>query len=166
MERIGLRILGADQWAAWRAMRRAALADAPDAFGSTLAEWSGPGDSEDRWRSRLTGVVHNVLAELDGVPVGMVSATAPDDGDVELLSMWVAPAARGREVGDALVQHVLGWAREVGAARVVLEVRAANSHAVALYGRHGFADTGPVPGPAGGPTAERRMIADLRDRIG
>jgi ribosomal protein S18 acetylase RimI-like enzyme len=164
---IALRVLGTDDWATWRAMRRDALADSPDAFGSTLSAWSGPGDTEARWRARLVGVAHNVLAELDGVPVGMVSATAPADGDVELLSMWVTPQARGLGVGNRLVVHVIDWALEMGAVRVVLDVRATNPRAIALYERHGFKDLGPVPEPAGAPRSacpERRMSAALGRR--
>jgi ribosomal protein S18 acetylase RimI-like enzyme len=141
-------------------MRRAALADAPDAFGATLAEWSGTGDTEERWRSRLRAVEHNVLAEADGRPVGMVSATALANGDVELLSMWVAPEGRGRGVGDALVKWVRERARGVGAARVLLDVRAANSQAIALYERHGFRDIGASSAP-GDPHPERRMALVL-----
>ena len=163
MGAIVLRVLDVDDWRAWRAMRRAALADAPTAFGSTLAEWSGAGDTEERWRSRLEGVAHNVLAELDGRQAGMVSATSAVEGDVELISMWVAPDARGKGVGDALVTHVRDWALELGAVRVVLDVRADNTFAISLYARHGFLDVGEVTDPGASPP-ERRMVAALSER--
>lgn len=38
VEVITIRELGVDDWRTWRSLRRAALADAPDAFCSTLAE--------------------------------------------------------------------------------------------------------------------------------
>jgi hypothetical protein len=49
-----LRTLESDDWRLWRELRLGALAEAPHAFGSTLAEWQGPGDREERWRSRLS----------------------------------------------------------------------------------------------------------------
>jgi len=157
---ITIEVVEAAGWERWRGLRRAALAEAPDAFCSTLAEWSGEGDNEDRWRARLEGVAHNVVAVLDGRDAGMVSATAPVAGDVELVSMWVAPEARGKGVGDALVTHVLGWARQAGAERVVLEVRAHNAPGVALYARHGFVDVGAGRGP-GSTDPDRRMAVAL-----
>jgi len=53
-----------DDWALWRTLRQAALAEAPGAFGSTLAEWTGAGDTEARWRARLVTVPFNVVARL------------------------------------------------------------------------------------------------------
>ncbi|HVC23654.1 MAG TPA: hypothetical protein VNH82_09560 [Candidatus Dormibacteraeota bacterium] len=43
----------------------------------------------------MADVEFNVLADLGGGPVGMVSATATGQGEAELISMWVAPEARG-----------------------------------------------------------------------
>lgn len=144
-------VLGPDDWPLWRQLRLAALTDAPEAFGSTLADWSGAGDTEQRWRARLDDVALNVALLADGVPVGMVSATAPDiEGQVELISLWVAPGSRGRGVGDEAVRQVLAWAeREHPAGRVVLSVRAGNDHAIALYARHGFIEVGPSPDDPG-----------------
>jgi ribosomal protein S18 acetylase RimI-like enzyme len=145
--RVDVGAVGPGEWRAWRRVRRAALADAADAFGATLAEWSGAGDTEERWRARLAGVPLNLLLSSGGAPVGMVSATAPDDdGRVWLISLWVAPGARGHGVGDEAVRQVLAWAaaRHPGS-RVALSVRTWNEAAVRLYRRHGFTDAGPSP---------------------
>jgi len=139
--------LAEDQWPRWRLLRRAALAQAPEAFGSTLAQWSGANDTEERWRGRWVGVPHNLVVVRDGVDVGMASLTVPDGAaPPELISMWVAPAARGTGVADAAVEAVLGLAAEVYPGRVVaLSVREANAAARRLYARHGFVDAGPSP---------------------
>jgi RimJ/RimL family protein N-acetyltransferase len=139
--------LGPDQWQRWRALRLAALAQAPEAFGSTLAQWSGEGDTEERWRSRWVRVPHNLVVVRAGVDVGMVSLAAPDGAEPpELISMWVAPEVRGTGVADAAVQAVLDLARERYPGRpVVLSVYEANAAARRLYARHGFADGGPSP---------------------
>jgi RimJ/RimL family protein N-acetyltransferase len=139
--------LGADQWQRWRALRLAALAQAPEAFGSTLAEWSDAGDTEERWRSRWAGVPHNLVVVRDGRDVGMVSLTAPHGtGLPELISMWVAPEARGAGVADAAVEAVLALAAEVHPGRAVaLSVYEVNHAARRLYARHGFVDAGPSP---------------------
>jgi ribosomal protein S18 acetylase RimI-like enzyme len=143
---IEVRELKPDEWQLWRAMRRAALAESPAAFGSTLAQWSGPGDTEERWRARLSSVPLNLVLTVDGEPVGMVSGTEPSDHrTIELISSWVAPSARGHGVADAAVSRVLQWARAEHAADVVLSVRAHNHPAMALYRRHGFTDAGPSP---------------------
>ncbi|MDT3397592.1 GNAT family N-acetyltransferase [Streptomyces sp. B1866] len=136
-------VLTVDDWPWWRELRLAALAEAPYAFGSRLADWQGDGDREERWRARL-GVPGScsLLAVLDGRPVGMAGGVpGAREGVVELVSLWVRGEARGRGVGDHLVRAVERWA----AARAeVLELAVApgNGHAIALYRRHGFEDTG------------------------
>lgn len=140
-------VLGPDDWADWRELRLMALRDAPEAFGAKLADWQGDGDTERRWRSRLGGGTHDLLAYLDGEPAGMVSGM-PQDHGVELISLWVAPFARGRGVGDALLDAVVRWS----AGPVSLTVKEGNAAAITLYGRHGFVDAGPVGGN------ERRMV--------
>ncbi|MBL1102744.1 GNAT family N-acetyltransferase [Streptomyces coffeae] len=139
-----LRTLESDDWPLWRELRLTALAEAPYAFGSTLAEWQGSGDREERWRARLSiPGAHNLVALFDGLPVGMVSGV-PGEGaeNVELISMWVNPAARGQGVGDYLIQAVERWGADRGARTLRLSVMPDNSMAVALYERHGFTDTG------------------------
>ncbi|HUC37823.1 MAG TPA: GNAT family N-acetyltransferase [Acidimicrobiales bacterium] len=158
---LSLRALSGDDWREWRELRLQALAEAPYAFSSTLAEWTGPGDSEERWRRRLADVAYNVLAVSEGQAVGMVSCTSAVGEEVELVSMWVAPWARGRGVGDALVEAVVTRATEQGARRVVLAVWEHNEHAVELYLRHGFVDGGPSATCPEGPDAERKMVREI-----
>lgn len=140
-----------DDWRVWRELRRTALGESPAAFCSTLAEWSGAGDTEARWRARLADVALNLVLRCDGEPAGMVSAVAPAAGaDAELISLWVAPAARGRGVGDEAVRQVLAWVqREHPGSATVLSVMCDNDHAHALYRRNGFRDVGTSPDQVG-----------------
>lgn len=145
---IEIRVLSADDWPLWRDLRQAALAEAPYAFGSSLADWQGEGDREERWRGRLSGPgSHNVVAFLEGEPAGMGTGApaerAPGQPEVvaEVLSMWVAPAARGRGVGDAVLASVETWARSRGFTRLRLDVAPDNPAATALYERNGFVPT-------------------------
>lgn len=158
---ISMRVLNPDDWPLWRAMRLAALSEAPYAFVSTLEEWTGDGDTEKRWRDRLVSVPFNLIAELDGQPVGMASGSSPANEEIELISMWVDPSARGHAVGDALVEAIIAWAVEQQVARVTLYVRKENIRAVALYARNGFADVGSVSRPSD-PFPERKMTRELR----
>ncbi|WP_329459879.1 GNAT family N-acetyltransferase [Streptomyces sp. NBC_01497] len=145
---VELRTVESDDWPIWRELRLAALAEAPYAFGSTLAQWQGAGDSEDRWRARLEiPGAHNVVAVVDGRPAGMASGVPVEHAEdsAELISMWVSPAVRGGGVGDCLIREVARWAVERGATSLSLSVMPDNKRAAALYERHGFMDTG-VPG--------------------
>lgn len=155
---VSLRVLTVDDWPAFRALRLEALREAAYAFGSALDDWQDEGDTEQRWRQRLSDVPYNVIAYLNGAPSGMVSATKPDAcGAIELISMWVAPCARGRGVADALVNAVICWARAQQIAKLSLEVMEDNGRARAFYQRHGFADQGRIESvPATRP--ERRML--------
>jgi ribosomal protein S18 acetylase RimI-like enzyme len=157
-DEITIRRIGAEDWALWRQLRLKALEEAPYAFSARLADWQGEHDTEARWRQRLSDVPFNLVAEFQKTAAGMVSGTAVDSaGSVELISMWVAPFARGQGVADALVRAVIGWARGQRASRVSLGVREGNDAAEACYRRHGFVAVG------GGTTnqTERGMIHDL-----
>jgi ribosomal protein S18 acetylase RimI-like enzyme len=103
-----------------------------------LAEWELA--DERRWHQRLEDVPFNVVAVSGGgVPVGQASGTAVDDeGRVELISMWVAPEARGTGTARALVEAVTEWARSSEAVGVWLSVRRANERAIRLYLKTGF----------------------------
>ncbi|MBQ0900938.1 GNAT family N-acetyltransferase [Micromonospora sp. U21] len=140
---IEMTVLTPDDWPTWRELRLAALTEAPEAFGSRLADWQGDGDREERWRDRLSiPGSHNLVATVNGQPVGMASGVpTPDPLVMELISMWVHPEARGRKVGHLLVDNVARWARGNGAERLRLTVMPDNAAAKALYRRAGFGRT-------------------------
>ncbi|WP_394841146.1 GNAT family N-acetyltransferase [Pendulispora brunnea] len=135
--------LTADEGPRLRAVRLRALRDAPDAFGTTFEEanaWRA-----ETWTSQLEKLATFVAAR-DGMDIGLARG-APHD-DVEdaaiLLSMWVAPEARGQGVGDALVGAVAAWARAQGFRQLLLDVADTNARAIAFYARLGFFPTGAV----------------------
>lgn len=140
---IEIRVLTPDDWPTWRDLRLSALTEAPEAFGSRLADWQGDGDREQRWRDRLSiPGSRNLVAVLDGRPVGMASGVPTADPLApELISMWVHPDARGRKVGHLLIDAIAQWARESGADRLQLAVMPDNARAKALYRRAGFTQT-------------------------
>lgn len=157
---ISVRLLTAGPWQEWRLLRRQALGDSPEAFGATLAEWNGEGDTEQRWRRRLDEVPVNLVADDDGAPVGTLSVTTAMDEQAKIISTWVAPQVRGRGAGNALLRAALDHARAAGAKRVALNVRVGNGHAVRLYRRAGFVEVGSTTSP-GAPQPERRMELGL-----
>jgi len=125
----------------FREIRLKSLRDAPDAFGSTYEETTArPFES---WPEQLANLP-TFVAVVAGEDVGVVRG-GPDGeraDTVWLMSMWVAPSARGQGVGDALVDAVIDWAREGRFSRVTLDVSDDNRHAIALYHRKGFLPTG------------------------
>lgn len=58
--------------------------------------------------------------------------------EIHINNVAVRPHFRGRGIGTALLHHVLAEARELGAKRATLEVRASNEAARRLYERLGF----------------------------
>jgi len=57
---------------------------------------------------------------------------------VELVKLYLLPAARGRGVGKALIQRCLDAARAAGYARVYLETTEELTQAIPLYEKLGF----------------------------
>ncbi|ARF59861.1 GNAT family N-acetyltransferase [Streptomyces gilvosporeus] len=135
MTALTVRTLDPDDWRLCRAVRIAALTDAPEAFGSTLSHEESL--SEERWRLRLAGR-SQFLAEEDGAPCGLVGVVPVGPRAADLISMWVRPASRGTGAADLLVRAALGWADEHGFAEVRLRVIEGNGAAERLYARHGF----------------------------
>lgn len=138
-----LRAIVERDWQLTRALRLRALAEDPDAFAATLADEEAFDDALwiARAKSNAEGVATSgVLAIVDGTPAGV--AVGVRKGDlVELNALWVAPEARGRRVGEALVEAVCAWARARGVGCVELEVALTSHAARTLYRKLGFDPT-------------------------
>jgi GNAT superfamily N-acetyltransferase len=107
------------------------------------------------------------LAEDDNRLLGVVGGFRRLDPDeVQLVSLWVEPAARGRGVAQLLIRAVAGWATSVGARRVFLFVQEANAPGRALYRRAGFRPTGDrEPLGAGRPGFKLVVAADAAELL-
>ncbi|GAB4202643.1 MAG: ribosomal protein S18-alanine N-acetyltransferase [Sandaracinaceae bacterium] len=89
-------------------------------------------------------IAHCWVAERDGVLVGYALAWIVADR-AELMSIGVDADARGGGIGRALLGHVLGRSAALGARELVLEVRASNAAAIALYHAAGLTRIGQRP---------------------
>ena len=156
-----------DEWPAYRALRLRALADAPDAFGSTLAAEEAL--APDTWAARLarsttSGIDRALAAEANGALIGLAWAKedAADRSIVNLFQMWVAPEVRGQGVAGALLAEAVRWATARGAQAVQLGVTCTNAEALRLYARAGFVDAGVrEPLRPGSALIEQRMRLTL-----
>ena len=165
-----VRQIRADEGLKLRAIRLRALADAPTAFGSTLAqEEKFP---ERLWHERAKGGAGGTdrvtfVAEREGQLIGIATGLArdpdePNDPRPVLVGMFVAPEARRCGVGVALVDAVARWARDRRATSLFLWVTSTNSPAIELYVKCGFRPTGETkPHDLFSALTEVRMIRDL-----
>lgn len=134
---IAIAEIGPGDWELLRELRARVLSADPDAFGSTLVEEQQY--DEARWRGRL-GRGYSIVSFLDEHPVGLGGLFEVSPGVSMVVSMWVAPEARGRGVGRMILDDVVAAVPPEN--RVVLWVADGNSSARRLYERAGFVDTG------------------------
>jgi len=172
-ERAVVRTLRPAEWELYREVRLRALADAPEAFGSTWERESA--FPESRWRQRLEQRTTFLAVDLSvepsvglsvgaadgvGAPLGL-AGLVPDEEDpeaAELVSMWVAPEARGRGVAELLIEAAWRQCSREGLPRLSLWVVEGNTRAERLYSRLGFSRTGRrQPVREGDPRQEIRM---------
>src|SRR5688572_27945162 len=89
-----------------RELRLAALREDPGAFGSTAERETTYEPLHWEMLAGGPGAVF-VGGDWDGMAGVYLEAQEP-----RLWGMWVAPSARGRGLGRALAEVVIGWARD------------------------------------------------------
>ncbi len=92
--------------------------------------------------SPTTGLL--AVAEQGGQLCGFALYTVVVD-EGSLNNIAVDPQCQGRGLGRQLLQHILGEMRAAGALRCLLELRASNAAALALYRSEGFSLDGKRP---------------------
>ncbi len=80
--------------------------------------------------------------------------------EAHLLNICVHPRVQSEGVGRHLLRHVLATAAHEGMSQLLLEVRASNARAVALYENEGFREIGKRPGyyPAANGREDARVM--------
>jgi RimJ/RimL family protein N-acetyltransferase len=147
-----IRPLAADDAVAFQALRLRGLRESPAAFGSTYEEEADR--SLDYVAQRLTANAANGDVVLgaweEGALVGVAGLYRAGNRKGRhrgtVWGMYVAPEARGRGVGRALLEAIVAHARTVeGLHRLELGVETTNAAARALYLAFGFTPYGVQP---------------------
>ncbi len=156
-------------WRHLRAMRLAALQDAPEAFVTTYVVERRRRRRE--WVALLTGSRWVVARQGDEI-VGIACLAAPDDEGPKkrfIESVWVKPGRRRRGLVRRMVKELEGWARGEGAEALQLWVLDTNETAADAYVKLGFGWADRVQGspklwPDRTPVKERLMVRPISDK--
>ena len=97
------------------------------------------------------------LALVDGAPAGCVAFRRFDVTRCEAKRLYVRPGYRGRGVGSALLEWLIGEARLAGYREMVGDTLPVMDSALAIYDRRGFERTGPHAGEAAPGTIYLRL---------
>lgn len=144
-----IRRIGPEDAAAFRALRLAALAAHPEAFGSSLEEEAGIDLAV--LRARLAAPPPDVLfgAFLGETLVGMaglaVAARVKQRHKGTVWGVYVDPAQRGAGIAQALITALIDSAQAAGLGVLQLAVTVGNVPAIRLYEAAGFVRTGIEP---------------------
>src|SRR5262249_6605458 len=127
-----IRRIRADEGLALRALRLAALADSPMAYGSTVAREDAYAETVLHQRAAAgaaagaeVGNVVTTVADQNGGLTAMATglATGPETQDGShptMVGVFVERASRRQGVGVALIEAIVDWAGAHGAARLTV----------------------------------------------
>jgi len=123
-----IRRIRADEALALRALRLAALADSPMAYGSTFAREDAYPEAVWHERAAAGAAGSNavtIVAEHEGRLIAMATGLAADpetqDGSQPMMvGVFVERTSRRQAVGVALIETIVGWARARGSSRLTV----------------------------------------------
>lgn len=147
-----IRELTEDDVETYWAIRLRALREEPESFGSSYADASARplADIAGQLRSMRERGDFTLAAVEDGALVGLIAFVrapgAKNQHNADIYSMYVAPEARSKGYGRALIEETLRRARALGGIeKVALAVVSTNTAARALYQSLGFTTYGLRP---------------------
>lgn len=133
--------LSSNEWQNYRDIRLLALKRDPHAFGSSYEEEIGL--SEADWRKRINNMW---FAIVDGQIAGLVGLLIRENLASKhcgyIISLWVKPPFRGRDIAKSLLQHLQTIAPSLGLRKISLQVTVTQPAATALYEKMGFEKVG------------------------
>jgi len=162
MTDLQIRATTADDADAWRALRLDGIERHPEAFMITAdAARAIPAEKDAKACEEL----NRWLAFLGQTAVGFVGLH-PNTLErarhrAEIGPLYVALAARGKGVAQALIHHAMDFGRARGMWQFELFVNDQNAAALGLYARLGFVEVGAIPNAilgADGPERDIMMV--------
>jgi GNAT superfamily N-acetyltransferase len=144
---VNVRKLSAGDLGAYRALHRFGILEAPHGFVDVPETDAARSDADveamlsrgDAWGvfdgNRLVGKL-----TIDALPYPSLAHT------FWIHAVYVHPDARGSGASGSLLRAAIDDAERRGALRVALWVNGANTHALELYKRIGFRESGRIPG--------------------
>jgi len=116
--------------------------------------------SENLFRCCLTEQTDLLALTSNGEICGYAVFDRTLGNEAELQNIAIAPDMRGRRLSRLLMDAIVDSAKRNGIGRIMLEVRASNEAAIALYTKYGFEKVGLRPGYYRHPT-ENAILMDL-----
>lgn len=135
---VSIRRTETSDWHSLKYIRLEALRDAPTAFGvsyNTAILYP-----DERWHELASSDSKPKywLAFDQDNPIGMIGLGVDQDGEFNLIGMWVHNKFRGKGIAELLVNEVKMHAINQRAQRVILSVSPQNISASKLYIKQGF----------------------------
>ena len=123
-------------------IRRMQYRDVPAVAAIERAVFARPWSEESFHREvEENRVARYLIAERDGEILGYAGAWVVLD-ECHITNIAVRESSRGQGVGQALLEALLSYVSNLGAAWADLEVRVSNERAQALYRKNGFVSVG------------------------
>lgn len=123
-------------------IRQAKLGDVPAISRIETESFEMPWSAQEIVKDVTSGgSVYVVVAEKDSMCVGFAEMRTVA-GEAQIYNIAVAPETRRSGIGEALLEHLINKADEIGCGVINLEVRAGNTAAAGLYKKLGFREVG------------------------
>ena len=88
--------------------------------------------------NQLDKIHEAIVVYQDGKPIGGGAIRPYDETAIELKRVFVRPEGQGHGIGTELVSKLIGWARELGYQRMILETGDLLTESVHVYSKLGF----------------------------